>query len=166
LATDARYEFRDLPDGGMQLIQYPAPIRAHFGGGRSWPDVAANGGSFPHLLFSQAAIDILVHYDPKGSVSDGAHVTFWPNKSLSRTGPPVYRTFLPAAALPSAELNPDADFPALFTVADYARLLGCNEHVRTHVKTAKLKNFEFRPLFDELNRQTVIRIRQRRQNSD
>jgi hypothetical protein len=149
----------------MQVIQYPAPIRAHFGGGRSWPDVADNGGNFPHLLFSQAAVDILLHYDPKASVSEPAHVTFWPNKSLSRAGPPVYRTFLPAAALPCAELNPDADSPALFTVVDYARLLGCNEHVRTHAKTAKLKHFEFQPLFDALNQRNAIRIRHGRQNS-
>ncbi|MDB6154343.1 MAG: hypothetical protein JWL90_2796 [Chthoniobacteraceae bacterium] len=148
--SDKRYMCRRLPDGREELVGFPMTPQARFEGGRAWPDVSANGGGLPKLLFSQTAIDILRHYDPKAAVSEPAEVTYEANKSLSKKGPPVYRTFIPRTIVPRQKLAPDADRPAIFACSDYLFLLGCNEYVKMHFEKARLRNVQFTPFFEKL----------------
>lgn len=159
---DKTCELRDRRDGGMDIIAYPAPVQAHFEGGRVWPDIAANGSGYRDVFFSDAAIQVLQHYDPKAICSPPIEITFRPNKSLSRTGPPAYRIFSPSLTIPRNELVADADSPALFRIAGYSnRYTGCTEYVKRHVEASKLRNFEFEPLFDLLDRIDRMRTKHR-----
>jgi hypothetical protein len=145
------YERIDLPDGGIDLRKYEAPFSASFSGGRSWPDAAGNGGGFPRYMFSEEAMDLLTKFDANGKISNPIKVDFVPSKSLSRTGPPVYRTFVPTVVVPRAELSEEASLPAIFRVEGQGELLGCKEELKSEVEGSKLRNLEFVPLISHID---------------
>lgn len=148
--SDVDYKFHELPDGKAQIIGLKKPLEAYFEGGRIWPDISANGGTFPLNLFSEAAVDVLGHYDTKALISEPLVVKFHPNKSLVKTGPPIYRTFQPSISLPRSEVNSGASSPALFIFGGRGSDLVANEYVVEHIKKARLRNFVIEPLDERL----------------